>query len=77
MTSISPSAGQFPPPSIQNAGQRPLPLGTLTRASTWPYLTEIFPAVWIRPDVQLLPFLRALMTRLPWPSVATLAVLLV
>ena len=87
MMSISPSVGQLLPPSIQNAGQRPEPLGTWMRASTWPYCWVNLPAVWIRPEVNWqVPFqqslcpplpLRAVMTRWPWPSMATLLVPLV
>ena len=51
MMSISPVFGQLPPPSIQNAGQMPWPLGILMRASKRPYAWVNLSAVRMRPEV--------------------------
>ena len=53
--SISPQAGhptvsKFSP-SIQNAGQIPLPVGSAMRASTVPYLNANLPLVSMRAEV--------------------------
>src|ERR1700761_1839000 len=79
MMSISPFSGHWPGPSIQNAGQYPRPLpgpGCWMEAVT----SSLPPAgaptlalvVWIRPEVQLLPDFRAVMSRWPLPSRCTL-----
>ena len=82
--SISPEAGQglvvkISDPSIQKAGNVPTPLGTLILASNRPYCCENLPEEISRAEVYSQgPYqhdspgeasLRAVMTRLPLPSV--------
>src|SRR5215469_1081988 len=73
--SCSPQAGQETVgmfvPSIQKAGQSPLPTVSFIRASMRPYWNCCSPCVFIRVEVHA-PFrLRARITRFPFPSMKT------